>query len=173
MGSKENLIGLTQSHGSTIRAAYAFRLLAASGAMAAALRSALPLGQHEAFAETFKQFTDVEHAKHSAKEVWKAVMAAAVTTTYEALWKTCKGTELELGLHSQPWFRYLWLIRNSFNHDFLLDARPDKRKYFPIRWDGVEVTEVDLGQPLTDKWVSPDRILGLLDAVEAYVSGTL
>lgn len=77
------------------------------------------------------------------------LMRSATTEVFELLKAYCQQSNQLQTMESEPWFKFIRLVRNALNHDFKLRFSSSDLQSLPIEWNGIQITEKDNGQEVT------------------------
>jgi len=169
MLTKKELAGILETHANNIRVANVVRILARGGNLAESFRSIIATRSNEPFLPTVNLLEDKSRLIHTVDELYKTVLRAAITESYELTKDYCIATGQFESFKQQSWSTVFWFLRNCFNHNFCFKFKPSDLKLLPVKWGVIEISAALEGKLLSQEIFPDHAAIDLLSEVDEFV----
>ena len=175
MVTKNKLLGVLESHADNIRLVNIVRVLARKGNLNESFSVAIGEDgiKKDAFHKSLHLLANVDKLTHTTEELYKTVIRAAVTESFELSRDYCEKNNQQELFETQPWFQVFRLLRNALNHNFMFEFRKFDKTLLPCRWNSITI-DISLDNKELSLNVLPvTAALEWLECLEEFITNEL
>lgn len=175
MLEKNDLLGVIEAHAQNIRLVNILRVLTLKGNLSKSFYEIIgeEAAKSPSFIKTFQLLENTNKLIHTADQLHLLTIRSAVSECYELTRDYCKKTNNYQNLQNQPWFDVIRIIRNTMNHNFLIEFKDKDRERLPFQWKEIMIDISMENQELSYKIFPVSAALEWLEALENFITHEL